>query len=125
MSKIFKEFNMTEKEYHHARYNLTTSSYVIYQDMHEDSFGCKVLYFDADDGVALISHYAETFDDDGFTIKLVDCNYCDIRYGDMLEIILLFEEFNEAIDKKLELLESAWTTKHYTKDLTRYVQENT
>ena len=28
MDKIFKEFDMTEKEYHHARYNLTTPSYV-------------------------------------------------------------------------------------------------
>ena len=45
MDKIFKEFDMSEKEYHHARYNLTTPSYVISQDIHEDSLECKVLYW--------------------------------------------------------------------------------
>lgn len=104
MKQLLKEFNMTEKEYHHARYNLLTSSYVISQDTDEDTLECKVLYFDSDDGVALIKHFSEVFDDDGFSINLIDCNYCDIRYIDMLEIINLFKEFDEATGGEMELV---------------------
>ena len=104
MSKIFKEWEMTEKEEHHARYNLTTPSDVSSQDIHEDSLECKVLYFDSDDGVALIRHFCEVFDDDGFSITLIDCNYCDISYADMLEIIQLFKEFDEATEGEMELV---------------------
>lgn len=112
MDKIFKEFDMSEKEYHHARYNLTTPSYVISQDIHEDSLECKVLYFDSDDGVALIRHFCEVFDSDGFNITLIDCNYCDIGYDDMLDIIQLFKDFDEATEEEMELV---WT-EHYTKN---------
>ena len=43
------------------------------------------------------------FDSDGFNITLIDCNYCDIGYDDMLDIIQLFKDFDEATEEEMEL----------------------
>ena len=104
MFKEYEKFNLTEDEYWECRQNMHTPSYhlaeleecsVLYEEQEE----CSVLYFDSDDGVALISANSEIFDADGFKIELIDCKYCDIKLTDMIEIIHLFEEFEEIDDE--------------------------
>ena len=90
MFKEYEKFNLTEDEYWECRQNMHTPSYHL-SELEE----CSVLYFDSDDGVALISANSEIFDADGFKIELIDCKYCDIKLTDMIEIIHLFEEFEE------------------------------
>ena len=95
MFKKCEKFNLTEDEYWECRQNMHTPSYHLYEKLEEEQEECSVLYFDSDDGVALISANSEIFDADGFKIELIDCKYCDIKLTDMIEIIRLFEEFEE------------------------------
>ena len=94
----YDRFGLTADEYDKCRFNLYIPSYHIYKDENEFS----VLYFDSDDGVALITNYCDIFDGDGFKIELIDCNYCDIKKLDMVEIIHILEEFEEKSIKKFE-----------------------
>jgi len=95
MFKEYEKFELTEDEYHECRCNMESGSYHVYKDAWE----CSVLYFDGDDGVALITGDPEVFSYDGFKIELIDCRYCDIRKLDMVEIIHILEEFEEIDDE--------------------------
>jgi hypothetical protein len=98
MFKEYEKFDLTEDEYWECRQNMHRSSYHTYKNFDEEMEECCVLYFDSDDGVALISANSEIFQFDGFKVELIDCNYCDIKLTDMIEIIHLFEEFEEKIN---------------------------
>jgi len=106
MFKKYEKFNLTEDEYWECRQNMHTPSYHLYEKLEEEHEECSVLYFDSDDGVALISAYSEVFDDEGFKIELIDCRYCDINFYHMQEIIDIFitlaEEFNMKMLEELE-----------------------
>lgn len=102
MFKKYEKFNLTEDEYWECRQNMHTPSYHLYEKLEEEQEECSVLYFDSDDGVALITNYCDIFDGDGFKIELIDCNYCDIKKLDMVEIIHILEEFEEKSIKKFE-----------------------
>ena len=102
INKEYEKFGLTEDEYHECRYNLSRASFHVYKNEEdEDQYECSVLYFDSDDGVALISAYCEVFDEDGFKIELIDCSYCDIKMTDMIEIIYMFEEFNDKVNENI------------------------
>ena len=98
MFEEYKNFGLTENEYWERRQNMNEASYHLHKTFNEEEVNTSVLYFDSDDGVALISAYCEVFDDEGFQIKLIDCEYCDIHFYHMQEIIDIFialaEEFN-------------------------------
>jgi len=103
IKELLNKFNLTEEEYEEARYNLTTSSYYIYKEIEfSDVLECSILYFDSDDGVAIIKATAEIFEEEGFSIELIDCKYCDIRYEDMKEIINICENFEILADKLIQ-----------------------
>ena len=91
LSFNYERFGLTEVDYHECRYNMERESYHVYKDEWE----CSVLYFDGDDGVALITGDPEVFAYDGFKIELIDCRYCDIKKLDMVEIIHILEEFEK------------------------------
>ena len=101
-----KKYPVTEDEYWERRQNMNEASYHLHQTFNEDEGDSSLLYFDSDDGVALISAYCEVFDDEGFQIKLIDCQYCDIHFYHMQEIIDIFialaEEFNIKMSKMKE-----------------------
>ena len=86
----YERFGLTADEYDKCRFNLYLPSYHIYKDENEFS----VLYFDSDDGVALISSSCEMFEE-GLSIRLIDCQYCDIETKDMSVILSSIEDFNK------------------------------
>ena len=98
MFKGYENFGLTKEKYWERRQNMSEASYHLHQTFNEDEGNSSLLYFDSDDGVALISAYSEIFDDEGFKIELIDCRYCDINFYHMQEIIDIFitlaEEFN-------------------------------
>jgi hypothetical protein len=52
------------------------------------------VYTDGDDGVMLFEGYSEIFDEQGITVRLLGCTYCDITYDEMHDIV---QELKEAI----------------------------
>ena len=106
VKELLDKFKLTEKEYAHARYNMSRESYFVHEELsYSDIIECSILYFDSDDGVALLKATAEVFSEDGFSIELIDCRYCDIRYQDMRDIIDIFESYeikaNALIDEEI------------------------
>lgn len=99
---ILKEFNLTEDEYKDLRYNMSEESFLVSRSLHEDNLYCRILYFDSDEGCCVIKHYAEVFAEEGFSIELIDCRYCDISYKDMKEIIAICEDFEIEAQKVLK-----------------------
>jgi len=63
---------------------------------------CNVLYFDSDDGIALFSSNNEMFVGTGFSMKLIECQYCDIPFSYMIEIIEIFKGFEEVYKEREE-----------------------
>ena len=94
MFKEYEKFNLTEDEYWECRQNMHTPSYHLYEKLEEEQEECSVLYFDSDDGVALISSSCEMFEA-GLSVRLIDCRYCDIETEDMSVILSSIEDFNK------------------------------
>ena len=61
VNKVYRDFHLSEDEYHKHRNNLNDSHYVV----KSESWCCRVLYFDGDGGVALFKNPCEIFDDGG------------------------------------------------------------
>ena len=55
----------------------------------EDS--CSCLYTDGDSGIAEIAH-SEMFDDDGFTIRPINCLYVDFN---VLDLLVVYKELHD------------------------------
>lgn len=53
--------------------------------------GDTCLYTDGDDGIALIS-ISEVFEEDGLSIQLFDCLYCDFNYRQLGKIYRLLKK---------------------------------
>ena len=99
MDKIYERFVITEEEYNKRRHGML-AHFVI----HTDSCSTAALYFDGDGGVSLFENPSEVFDDLGFSIKLIDCDYCDMSMTDMLEIAhaLDKERWREWVNKPIK-----------------------
>ena len=89
VNKVYRDFHLSEDEYHKHRNNLKDSHYVV----KSESWCCRVLYFDGDDGVALFKNPCEILDDGGVKMELIDCSYCDISLECMSEIVETFNKF--------------------------------
>ena len=103
MSEVpYKDFGLTEEEYWECRQNMHRPSF--HKDIGYDFTGdwCSILYFDSDEGIALFSSSNDMFEGTGFQMKLIDCNYCDIPFSYMIDIIEIFKEFEEEIDKQID-----------------------
>lgn len=97
MTNISKEeamklFDLTLDEYEEYRFNIIQTRILLNEHIAENE--CSILYFDGDDGLAYITNYSDVHDD-GFSISLIDCNYCEISYSEMKKIIGIFEDFKE------------------------------
>tara|TARA_R100000742_G_C4268938_1_gene87360 strand:- start:147 stop:476 length:330 start_codon:yes stop_codon:yes gene_type:complete len=97
--KIYEKFGLTEEEYNKLRYGFLPQFV-----LHTDENSSSALYFDGDDGVSLFENPSEVFDDLGFSIKLIDCDYCDMSMTDMLEIAhtLDDEKWREWVNKPVK-----------------------
>ena len=98
--EILNRFNITEKEFYERNgasifnsNNYGSPNFVIaYGD--EENY-TEVLYFDGDDGRAIIKNNCEIFEDEGCQIKLHECGYCDFEMRTLKEIINILEEEEE------------------------------
>ena len=59
----------------------------------------QVLYFDGDDGRAIISNACEIFEEEGCQIKLHECNYCDFEWETIQDIFNILQEVEEYADE--------------------------
>jgi hypothetical protein len=96
INKIYRDFHLSDDEYHKHRNNLDGSHYVV----SKETWFCRVLYFDGDGGVALFTNPCEIFVLGGFEMKLIDCSYCDVSLEAMSEILQVFHDFVERIDRQ-------------------------
>lgn len=48
--------------------------------IHTSESELAVLYFDRDEGAALFSASNDNFEEEGFSVRLLDCTYCDIDF---------------------------------------------
>jgi hypothetical protein len=103
VNRILDKFNITEKEfYDRSLASLRNNKYaypnfvVSYGD--RDSY-TEVLYFDGDDGRAIISNNCEIFDEEGCKIKLHECNYCDFEWETIQDIFNILQEVEEYADE--------------------------
>lgn len=92
MEELLKQFKLSKEQYHDIRTNMQFEDFLFVRDLNGEILECSALYFDSDDGVALIKHDCQVFDESGFSIELIDCNYCDIKYKHMQEIMLLIKD---------------------------------
>ena len=90
---------LTEKIYDEYRYGLTSSGYWIYQEEPgEDGIGTlEILYLDSDDGCILFSSGNDVFGEEGMQIKLIGCQYADIRSNALREITEIMSKFLSGI----------------------------
>ena len=103
VKKILDRFNITDNEFYERNIaSLRNNKYsypnfvVSYGD--RDSY-TEVLYFDGDDGRAIISNECEIFDEEGCQIKLHECNWCDFEWSTLNEIITILQEVEEYSDE--------------------------
>lgn len=90
IKELLEKFDITEKEYYQHRYNMTQSKILVHEDV--VAYECLILFFDSDDGVALIT-YPSDMGDNIFSIELIECGYCNIGFNDMEQIIDKFRDF--------------------------------
>ena len=103
MEEILSRFEITEEEfYERNRASIFTSEYgypnfvIAFGD--EEHY-IEVLYFDGDDGRAIISNNCEIFDEEGCQIKLHECNYCDFEWETIQDIFNILQEVEEYADE--------------------------
>lgn len=92
MDELLKQFKLSKEQYYELRTNMQYEDFLLVRDINDETAECSVLYFDSDGGVALIKHDCQVFDEAGFSIELIDCKYCDIKYEHMKEIMLLIKD---------------------------------
>jgi len=92
MEELLKQFKLSKEQYHDIRTNMQFEDFLFIRDINGETVECSALYFDSDDGVALIKHDCQVFEEEGFSIELIDCKYCDIKYKHMQEIMLLIKD---------------------------------
>ena len=63
-----------------------------------DSGTYNAVYTDGDDGVMLFEGYSEIFSEHGASVRLLDCNYCDIPFDHMHDIMQELKEANNSED---------------------------
>tara|TARA_R110000822_G_scaffold77976_1_gene186822 strand:- start:102 stop:410 length:309 start_codon:yes stop_codon:yes gene_type:complete len=93
IKEMCKEFNITEDKYYEYNSNMRTPRFLVNKISDEDEDYCSILYFDSDGGVAFLSNSTDMFSEGAFQLKLIDCNYCDIPFSKMKEMISVIEKF--------------------------------
>ena len=95
IADIAKHANMEEKTYRRD----PTSGVVNYFMFGDEEAGIyNIAYTDGDGGLMLFEGYCETFEEQGVSMRLIDCTYCDISYSLMATIMQELEEANNSED---------------------------
>ena len=103
VNRILDKFNITEKEFYERNIASLRNNKYAYPNFvvshgDRDSY-TEVLYFDGDDGRAIISNYCEVFDEEGCQIKLHECTYCDFEWETIQDIFNILQEVEEYADE--------------------------
>ena len=93
IKEMCKEFNITEDEFYEYNSDMSTPRFLVNKVSNEDEDYWSILYFDSDGGVAFLGNSTEMFSGGAFQLKLIDCNYCDIPFSKMEEMIAVIERF--------------------------------
>jgi hypothetical protein len=103
VKRILDKFNITENEFYERNASsISNNKYdspnfvIAYGD--EDSY-TEVLYFDGDDGRAIITEDSEIFGEEGYRIKLHECTYCDFKWSTIQDIFNILQEVEEYADE--------------------------
>ena len=92
-----KDFGLTEEMYFKHRCGLGHPTRWRHEDIGDGGYRTvSFLYLDADDGAMLFKTANDIFEENGFSVKLVDCNTCDISFDDMMYIVHLLLDVQEA-----------------------------
>tara|TARA_S200002703_G_scaffold142821_1_gene135409 strand:- start:166 stop:465 length:300 start_codon:yes stop_codon:yes gene_type:complete len=70
--------------------------YFMYEDIEEGIY--KTVYTDGDGGLMLFEGHCEMFEEQGVSMRLIDCTYCDIPYSLMTKIMQELEKANNSED---------------------------
>jgi len=99
VKRILDRFNITENEFYERNASsifnnkYDSPNFVIaYGDKDNKDSYTEVLYFDGDDGRAIITDNSEIFEEEGCRIKLHECNYCDFKWSTLDDIIYILED---------------------------------
>jgi len=94
LADIAKSANISEEtlRMYHSGYE---PFYLMYGD--EDGI-YKTIYMDGDGGLMLFEGYCEMFEEQGVSMRLIGCTYCDISYSLMTKIMQELEEANNSED---------------------------
>jgi hypothetical protein len=83
----YKNFGLTFDEYCHAYDSMRDLGSCPCKGcstrIHTSESELAVLYFDRDEGAALFSAMNDNFEEEGFSVRLLDCTYCDIDFHAM------------------------------------------
>jgi len=111
--EVCERFHITEEEFyarnkasishnkwHYPNYVINSKEFTEKElindiSLYDEQF-MEVLYFDGDDGRAIIKAHCEIFDERGCQIRLHECSYCDFEYSEILEIMHILMEFNRS-----------------------------
>lgn len=95
ISDIAKHANMEEKM---LREYITDFEpfYFMCTDTEKEAY--SIVYTDGDGGLMLFEGYCEMFEEQGVSMRLIDCTYCDIPYSLMTTIMQELEEANNLED---------------------------
>ena len=70
--------------------------FFMYEDIEEGIY--SAVYTDGDGGLMLFEGYCEMFEEQGVSMRLIDCTYCDMPYSLMATIMQELEEANNSED---------------------------
>jgi len=95
IADIAKHANMEEKT---LRKYMTGFEpfYFMYEDI--DGGIYSTFYTDGDGGLMLFEGYCEMFEEQGVSMRLIDCTYCDIPYSIINAIMQELKEANNSED---------------------------
>ena len=87
-TKIYKKYGLTKAEYFDYREGMGGASYHLHATFFNvgDNQEPSILYLDGDGGGAILTGDSEIFETEGFSIKLLDCNWCDMSFTLMKDI---------------------------------------
>jgi len=101
---IYKDYGFEDKE-EYQRWRVSFMSAITYKHKSIEEEGhvthlLDCLYTDGDDGVMEFTSMCDVFDEEGVSIQLLDCNYCDISFKEMSSIVRKLKKFNSQTGKK-------------------------
>lgn len=100
---IYKDYGFEDKE-EYQKWRVSFMPDVMYKHTSIEEEGhvtylLDCLYTDGDDGVMEFTSTSEVFDEEGVSIQLLDCNYCDISFKEMSSIVRKLKKVNSKIGK--------------------------